>query len=96
MIKICCLQNDKCCYIYISDNALLTQSRFILMESMLIQFSLFGLLCIIKFRKVMDQPTRFSWWLWLSLGIASLTCAVWSVFFVVFFFLILLHLKFIL
>ncbi|XP_035726639.1 protein O-mannosyltransferase 1-like isoform X1 [Vespa mandarinia] len=58
------------------DNALLTQSRFILMESMLIQFSLFGLLCIIKFRKVMDQPTSFSWWLWLSLGIASLTCAV--------------------
>ncbi|KAK2587208.1 hypothetical protein KPH14_002951 [Odynerus spinipes] len=58
------------------DNALLTQSRFILMESMLIQFSLFGLLCIIKFRKIMDQPTTFSWWLWLSLGIASLTCAV--------------------
>ncbi|XP_015189217.1 PREDICTED: protein O-mannosyltransferase 1 isoform X3 [Polistes dominula] len=58
------------------DNALLTQSRFILMESILIQFSLFGLLCIIKFRKVMDQPTRLSWWLWLSLGIASLTCAV--------------------
>ena len=58
------------------DNALLTQSRFILMESILMQFSLFGLICIMKFRKVMDQPTIFSWWIWLILGIASLTCAL--------------------
>lgn len=58
------------------DNALLIQSRFILMESILIQFSLLGLLCIIKFRKIMDQPKSFLWWLWLSLGIASLTCAL--------------------
>lgn len=58
------------------DNALLTQSRFILMESILMQFSLFGLICILKFRKVMDQPTTLSWWIWLSLGIVNLTCAV--------------------
>ncbi|KZC04285.1 Protein O-mannosyltransferase 1 [Dufourea novaeangliae] len=58
------------------DNALLTQSRFILMESILMQFSLFGLICIMKFRKVMDQPTTLSWWIWLILGIASLTCAL--------------------
>ncbi|XP_078041520.1 protein O-mannosyltransferase rt isoform X2 [Augochlora pura] len=58
------------------DNALLTQSRFILMESILLQFSLFGLICIMKFRKVMDQPLTLSWWIWLSLGIASLTCAL--------------------
>ncbi|XP_076220621.1 protein O-mannosyltransferase rt isoform X2 [Nomia melanderi] len=58
------------------DNALLTQSRFILMESILMQFSLFGLICIMKFRKVMDQPMTLSWWIWLSLGIANLTCAL--------------------
>ncbi|XP_020282820.1 protein O-mannosyltransferase 1 [Pseudomyrmex gracilis] len=58
------------------DNALLTQSRFILMESMLIQFSLLGLLCIVKFRKVMDRPTSASWWIWLTLGTVNLTCAL--------------------
>ncbi|KAG1659708.1 Protein O-mannosyltransferase 1 [Nymphon striatum] len=36
----------------IANNALLTQSRFILMESMLIFFSVFGILCLIKFRKI--------------------------------------------
>lgn len=64
-------------FIIILDNALLTQSRFILMESILMQFSLFGLICIMKFRKIMDQPTNLSWWLWLILGIANLTCALW-------------------
>lgn len=58
------------------DNALLTQSRFILMESILMYFSLLGLLCIVKFRKVMDQPTSASWWIWLILGIVNLTCAL--------------------
>ncbi|KAG5316356.1 POMT1 mannosyltransferase, partial [Acromyrmex insinuator] len=58
------------------DNALLTQSRFILMESILMYFSLLGLLCIVKFRKVMDQPISASWWIWLILGIVNLTCAL--------------------
>lgn len=63
--------------IIVSDNALLTQSRFILMESILMQFSLFGLICIIKFRKVMDRLTCLSSWIWLILGITNLTCALW-------------------
>ncbi|XP_034951544.1 protein O-mannosyltransferase 1 [Chelonus insularis] len=58
------------------DNALLTQSRFILMESILIEFSLFGLLCIMKFRKIMDNPQSIAWWIWLTAGITSLTCAL--------------------
>lgn len=58
------------------DNALLTQSRFILMESILIQFSLMGLLCVLKFRKVMLQPLTLSWWIWLSLAAVNLTCAL--------------------
>ncbi|XP_071634121.1 protein O-mannosyltransferase rt isoform X1 [Temnothorax longispinosus] len=59
------------------DNALLTQSRFILMESILMHFSLLGLLCIVKFRKIMDRPISASWWIWLILGIVNLTCALW-------------------
>ncbi|XP_043467080.1 protein O-mannosyltransferase 1 [Leptopilina heterotoma] len=58
------------------DNALLTQSRFILMESILIQFLLVGLLCVMKFRKVHDQPFTFAWWIWLILGTVNLTCAL--------------------
>lgn len=61
----------------LSDNALLAQSRFILMESILMEFSLLGLICIMKFRKVSDQPTTSSWWIWLILGITNLTCALW-------------------
>lgn len=56
------------------DNAMLTQSRFILMESMLIMFDLFGLLCILKFRK--KQAYSLSWWFYLIVGFVSLTCAL--------------------
>ncbi|XP_023244877.1 protein O-mannosyltransferase 1 [Copidosoma floridanum] len=58
------------------DNALVTQSRFILMESILIEFSLIGLLCVLKFRKVMDKPATLAWWFWLVAGQVSLTCAL--------------------
>ncbi|XP_014238625.1 protein O-mannosyltransferase 1 [Trichogramma pretiosum] len=58
------------------DNALLTQSRFVLMESILIQFALFGLLCVLRFRKVMKEPGSLAWWFWLATGIFSLTCAL--------------------
>lgn len=50
-----------------------------LMESILVHFTLFGLLCIMKFRKVMDNPSSMSWWIWLILGSASLTCALWYI-----------------
>ncbi|KAI5737145.1 hypothetical protein M8J76_010480 [Diaphorina citri] len=58
------------------DNALLTQSRFILMEPMLLCFSLFGLLCIIKFCKHSTSLSSIGWWLWLTLGSVSLTLAL--------------------
>ncbi|XP_044008654.1 protein O-mannosyltransferase 1 [Aphidius gifuensis] len=58
------------------DNAFLTQSRFILMETMLIQFSLFGLYCLMKFRKIMDKPIKLSWWFWLTMSITNLTCGL--------------------
>ncbi|XP_063234675.1 protein O-mannosyltransferase 1 isoform X2 [Bacillus rossius redtenbacheri] len=63
-------------FLLLCDNALLTQSRFILMESMLLMFALFGLLCVMKFRRYHARPYCFQWWGWLSLGAASLTCAL--------------------
>ncbi|XP_017784724.1 PREDICTED: protein O-mannosyltransferase 1 [Nicrophorus vespilloides] len=56
------------------DNAILTQSRFILMESMLLFFSLFGILCILKFRKL--DLYSLKWFTWLILAAISLTCAL--------------------
>lgn len=58
------------------DNALLTQSRFILMESMLLVFALFGILCILKFKKYNSRPYCLFWWFWLVLGSISLTFAL--------------------
>ncbi|KAJ1521671.1 hypothetical protein ONE63_003316 [Megalurothrips usitatus] len=63
-------------FFLLCDNALLTQSRFVLMEPMLLLFSLLGLLCVLKFKKLRDQPFSFDWWLWLSLSAAFLTLAV--------------------
>lgn len=56
------------------DNAMLTQSRFILMETPLLFFALFGILCILKYRRW--RVYSFGWFLWLALGCASLTCAL--------------------
>uniref|UniRef100_A0A8D8M8C3 Protein O-mannosyltransferase 1 n=1 Tax=Cacopsylla melanoneura TaxID=428564 RepID=A0A8D8M8C3_9HEMI len=63
-------------FLILTDTALLTQSRFILMESMLLCFSLFGLLCVIKFSKHSTRLVSIGWWAWLTLGSISLTLAV--------------------
>lgn len=58
------------------DNAVLTQCRFMLMESMLLLFSTFGLLSILKFRKYYCEQFCVFWWFWLIVGSFSLTCAL--------------------
>ncbi|CAM1321564.1 POMT1 (predicted) [Pycnogonum litorale] len=63
-------------FLIIFDNALLTQSRFILMESMLIFFSAFGVFCLIKFRKIQNDSFSPRWWFWLMMMSLSLTCGV--------------------
>ncbi|XP_022902298.2 protein O-mannosyltransferase 1 [Onthophagus taurus] len=55
------------------DNAILTQSRFILMESMLIFFTLFGLLCVMRFKRLEMKRMGTGW---LILGSAALTCGL--------------------
>lgn len=60
----------------IIDNALLTQSRFILMESMLLFFSTTSILMLLKFRKYSDRPFSKDWWLMLSFTALSFSCAI--------------------
>ena len=66
-----------CLYFTFTDNALLAQSRYILMEGILLFFGLFGLLCILKFRRFYSQPYSLPWFGCLILGAASLTACVW-------------------
>jgi dolichyl-phosphate-mannose--protein O-mannosyl transferase len=50
----------------LSDTALLAQSRFILLESMMILFSLLALLSVLKMRKYRSQPFSLGWFTWLT------------------------------
>ncbi|XP_071520863.1 protein O-mannosyltransferase 1 isoform X1 [Panulirus ornatus] len=59
-------------FLLIFDNAVLAQSRFILMEGILMFFGVFGLLCILKFRRFYRQPYSLPWFACLILGAASL------------------------
>lgn len=63
----------------VADNALLTQSHYMLMEPILLFFALSGLLCVLKFRALHPIADAFSfrWWGWLTSGIALLTCSFW-------------------
>ncbi|XP_064458655.1 protein O-mannosyltransferase 1-like [Ornithodoros turicata] len=59
------------------ENSLLTQSRFILMESMLMCFFTIGLLFLLKFRKENQlRPFGPKWWLFLILASVFLACAL--------------------
>uniref|UniRef100_A0AAG5DKB6 Protein O-mannosyltransferase 1 n=1 Tax=Anopheles atroparvus TaxID=41427 RepID=A0AAG5DKB6_ANOAO len=58
----------------IFDNALLTHSRFILMESILLFFAAFGILMVLKF--VQASPFSVRWWTFGSLAACSLTAAI--------------------
>ena len=56
-LKLACL--------FLPDTALLAQSRFILLESMMILFSLLALLCVLKMRKFRSNPFSLGWFTWL-------------------------------
>ncbi|XP_001847722.2 protein O-mannosyltransferase 1 [Culex quinquefasciatus] len=58
----------------VCDNALLTHSRFILMEPMLLLFSGAGILFILKFLN--SRPFSTRWWCFGALAAASLTAGV--------------------
>ncbi|KAG7168966.1 O-mannosyltransferase 1-like [Homarus americanus] len=75
-------------FLMIFDNALLAQSRFILMEGILMFFGIFGLLCILKFRRFYHQPYSIPWFTCLTVGAASLGACVCVRYFGIFTFLL--------
>ncbi|XP_046370265.2 protein O-mannosyl-transferase 1-like [Haliotis rufescens] len=56
------------------DNALLVQSRFMLMEGMLIFFSCLAVLSYLKFRNLAHREFSVQWWWWLCVCGLALTC----------------------
>ncbi|KAG8447582.1 hypothetical protein GDO86_014911, partial [Hymenochirus boettgeri] len=59
------------------ENSLITQSRLILLESVLIFFMLLAFLSYLRFHKrQQSRPFSFSWWFWLLLTGASCAFAV--------------------
>nr|CAG4642305.1 EOG090X015P [Evadne anonyx] len=64
-------------FLFIFDNALLTQSHYMLMEPIVLFFALSGLLCVLKFRALDPVADAFSlrWWGYLTSGMVLLTCS---------------------
>ncbi|KAM6170674.1 protein O-mannosyl-transferase 1 isoform 4-T4 [Rhynchocyon petersi] len=59
------------------ENALITQSRLILLESVLIFFSLLSVLSYLKFSNLQKHsPFSRSWWFWLVLTGVACSCTV--------------------
>ncbi|XP_037078662.1 protein O-mannosyltransferase 1-like [Pollicipes pollicipes] len=57
------------------ENAVLVQSRFMLMEPFLLLFSVSGVFCLLRFRQYRDRPFSRPWLTWLCLGFALLGAA---------------------
>lgn len=68
-------------FLFLFDNALLTQSHYMLMEPILLFFALTGILCVLKFRALersgdaQAQSYTLRWWGWLISGGFFVTCA---------------------
>ncbi|XP_024907015.1 protein O-mannosyl-transferase 1 [Pteropus alecto] len=59
------------------ENALITQSRLMLLESVLIFFNLLSVLSYLKFSNSQKhRPFSLSWWFWLTLTGVACSCAV--------------------
>eukprot|EP00835_Amoeboradix_gromovi_P001308 NODE_57_length_25931_cov_0.351037.p4 type:complete len:583 gc:universal NODE_57_length_25931_cov_0.351037:17375-19123(+) len=58
------------------DNALVTQSRFILLDSMLMLFVTFTVYSWVSFYKLRNQPFTFLWYKWLTLVGVGLGCTM--------------------
>ncbi|KAK3605873.1 hypothetical protein CHS0354_017778 [Potamilus streckersoni] len=58
------------------DNALLVQSRFMLMEGMLLFFMCLSILSLLKFRNLGHREFSLQWWLWLAMTGLSFTCTL--------------------
>ncbi|XP_043238855.1 protein O-mannosyltransferase 1-like [Amphibalanus amphitrite] len=57
------------------DNAVLVQSRFMLMEPFLLLFSVLGVFCLVRFRHYRERPFSLPWLGWLTAGFVFLGAA---------------------
>lgn len=62
---------------YISDNAVLAQSRYILLESIMILFSLLAVFCVLRFRRYQSTPFSKPWCFWIVAAATTMGCALW-------------------
>ncbi|KAG0362241.1 Protein O-mannosyltransferase 2 [Gamsiella multidivaricata] len=72
-------------FLVLCDNAYLTISRFILLDSMLLGSTCFVVFCLVKFRNERHDPFSLDWWLWLAMtgvAIGIVTSIKWVGFFV--------------
>lgn len=58
------------------DNALLTQSRFMLMEGMMVFFLCLSIFSFLKFRNLAHREFSIQWWFWLCLTGVTCTCTL--------------------
>ncbi|KAI8094797.1 Dolichyl-phosphate-mannose-protein mannosyltransferase-domain-containing protein [Thamnidium elegans] len=63
-------------FLVLFDNALLTISRFVLLDSMLLFFTGATFFCLAGFRSVRNRPFSLSWWGWISALGMSLGCVL--------------------
>ncbi|ORX48846.1 glycosyltransferase family 39 protein, partial [Hesseltinella vesiculosa] len=62
--------------LYIFDNAMVGQSRLILLDSTLIVFMLASVFSYVRFRKLRRSSFTRQWWLWLTLTGVFLACTI--------------------
>ncbi|KAJ8300903.1 hypothetical protein KUTeg_022422, partial [Tegillarca granosa] len=58
------------------DNAMLVQSRFMLMEGMLLFFQCLAVYSFLKFRNLSHREFSVQWWFWLCLTGVAFTCTL--------------------
>eukprot|EP00057_Strongylocentrotus_purpuratus_P034051 XP_793742.3 PREDICTED: protein O-mannosyl-transferase 1 [Strongylocentrotus purpuratus] len=63
-------------FLVVCDNSLLTQSRFILLDTILLCFILLSFLALLRFRQVQDKPFSIQWWIWLTCLGVFLSCTI--------------------
>ncbi|KAI8976756.1 glycosyltransferase family 39 protein [Pilobolus umbonatus] len=61
---------------YIFDNAMVTQHRLILLDSMLIFYMVMTIYCYIRFRKLRHRPFTSEWWVWMLASGVSMALTV--------------------
>nr|XP_054770201.1 protein O-mannosyl-transferase 1-like [Lytechinus pictus] len=63
-------------FLVVCDNSLLTQSRFILLDTMLLCFIMVALLALIRFNQLQDKPFSIQWWAWLTCIGVCISCSI--------------------